>query len=54
MVLKVPKGDDIDNWPHPNYVGDNISRALFAHGLITRKIEVKIVPDPSMNQKYYR
>lgn len=53
MVLNVPKGDDNDNWPHPMYMGKNISRALFAHGLISKNITIKIQPDISMNEKYY-
>lgn len=53
MVLIVPKGDNRDNWPHPNYMGNNISRTLFSHGQIERNIKIKIQPDPEMNKTYY-
>lgn len=52
MVLMVPKGDNRDNWPHPFYMGPNISRTLFYHGLITKELKVKIQPDTQMNKKY--
>jgi len=54
MVLKVPKGDNKDNWPHPFYMGKNISRTLLAHGIISHDIKIKIQPDPAMNKEYYR
>lgn len=54
LVLKVPKGDNKDNWPHPFYMGRNISRTLLAHGIISHDIKIKIQPDPEMNRKYYR
>ena len=52
MVLHVPKGDNLDNWPHPMYMGENISRTLYRHGIITRPIEITLQPDVSMNEKY--
>lgn len=53
MVLRVPKGDNRDNWPHPMYMGGNISRTLYKHGLISRNIKIKIQPDPAMNEQYH-
>lgn len=52
VVVTVPKGDDVDNWPHPLYMGENISRTLHAHGLISRRLEVTILPDVSLNARF--
>lgn len=53
MVLRVPKGDNRDNWPHPMYMGGKISRTLYKHGLIFRNIKIKIQPDAAMNKQYH-
>jgi hypothetical protein len=53
MELIVPKGDNIDNWPHPMYMGSNISRTLFVHGQISKKIVIKIVPNQYLNKIFY-
>lgn len=53
MTLLVPKGDNRDNWPHPMYMGGNISRTLYKHGLISKPLKIKIQPDPSINEKYH-
>ena len=53
MVLFVPKGDNRDNWPHPMYMGGNISRTLYKHGLISKPMKITIQPDPSINEKYH-
>lgn len=53
MVLRVPKGDNRDNWPHPMYMGGKISRTLYKHGLISRNIKIKIQPDAAMNEQYH-
>ena len=52
MELRVPKGDDRDNWPHPMYMGAAVSRLLYGQGLIPYPIEITIVPDPEMNREY--
>lgn len=52
MELQVPKGDDHDNWPHPNYMGEAVSRLLYGQGLIPYPIKITIVPDPGMNAEY--
>ena len=53
VTITVPKGDDeIDNWPHPLYMGQNISRTLHVHGIISRRLEVKILPDETLNKKF--
>lgn len=52
MELHVPKGDDRDNWPHPNYMGEAVSRLLYGQGLIPYPIGIKIVPDEEMNERY--
>lgn len=53
MVLRVPKGDNHDNWPHPMYMGGKISRTLYKHGLISRNIKITIQPDEAMNKQYH-
>lgn len=52
VAVTVPKGDDVDNWPHPTYMGENISRTLHAHGIISRRLKVTIQPDVSLNERY--
>ena len=52
VTVAVPKGDDVDNWPHPLYMGKNISRTLCNHGIISRRIEVTFVPDVRLNARY--
>ena len=52
VTVTVPKGDDNDNWPHPLYMGKNISRTLHAHGIISRRLEVKILPDVTLNKRF--
>ena len=52
VTVTVPKGDDIDNWPHPLYMGKNISRTLCNHGIISRRIKVIFVPDVRLNALY--
>lgn len=53
MILVVPKGDNRDNWPHPMYMGGNISKTLHRHGIIRYPISIKIQPDTSMNETYH-
>ena len=52
VTITVPKGDDVDNWPHPLYMGKNISRTLHAHGIISRRLKVKILPDETLNERF--
>ncbi|MBE8950845.1 MAG: hypothetical protein SR3Q1_09670 [Quinella sp. 3Q1] len=52
VTITVPKGDDADNWPHPLYMGKNISRTLHAHGIISRRLKVKILPDATLNERF--
>ena len=52
VVVTVPKGDDNDNWPHPLYMGKNISRTLHAHGIISRRLDVTILPDAKLNERF--
>ncbi len=52
MTLVVPKGDNIDNWPHPTYMGNNISRTLYMHGIISRPLSITVQPSAEMNKKY--
>lgn len=52
VTITVPKGDDVDNYPHPLYMGANISRTLHAHGIISRRIKVTIQPDATLNERF--
>lgn len=52
MTLIVPVGNKTDNWPHPTYMGGNISYKLFKEGIISRQIKIKVQPDIRMNKKY--
>lgn len=52
VTITVPKGDDIDNYPFPMYMGKNISRTLHAHGMISRRIKVTIKPDMTLNERF--
>ena len=52
VVVTVPKGDNIDNFPHPFYMNQNISRTLHAHGIISRRLNVIILPDVSLNKRF--
>ncbi|MBR2774571.1 MAG: hypothetical protein IKD73_06235 [Selenomonadaceae bacterium] len=52
VTITVPKGDDVDNYPHPLYMGNNISRTLHAHGMISRRLEVKVQPDATLNERF--
>lgn len=52
MELIVPKTDYKYNWPHPTYMGANISRTLYAHGIISKNIKITIKPDANINKKY--
>jgi hypothetical protein len=53
MILVVPKGDNIDNWPHPLYMNRNFSRLLYWHGIISKPIQITMQPDVEMNSKYH-
>lgn len=51
--LHVPVTDNPDNWPHfAGKYGIAIANSLFEHGIIGREIEVTIIPDEAMNEKY--
>ncbi|BBK25610.1 hypothetical protein Dia5BBH33_15450 [Dialister hominis] len=53
LELHVPKGDNRDNWPHPDYMGKNICQTLYRDGIISRTFDIQIVPDINMNKKYH-
>ncbi len=40
------------NWPLSVSVGDKISNCLYAYNIINRKVNVVIIPDESLNEKY--
>ena len=53
MELYVPVYDSHDNFPIAStYGGDRISFTLFSYGLISKRIEITIIPIYEMNEKY--
>ena len=52
MELYVPVYGSSDNWPIGSYGGYRISRALFSHGMISKKIEITIVPTYDKNEQF--
>ena len=51
MILRVPKGDNRDNWPHAIYMGDRPIRTLYCHGVIDNDSlkATAVEVDPSMD-----
>ena len=53
LDLYVPVSDKDGNWPHySGKQGIAISHTLFEHGVISREIEVTVIPTEEMNEKY--
>lgn len=52
IELDVPKGDNIDNWPHPYSMGSSISKTLYVHGLISRNMIITVKPNENINKSY--
>lgn len=53
MDLYVPSfGNQGDNWPLANYLGEIMSRTLYKHGQISRPIEITVVLDQEKNELY--
>ncbi|QGH31064.1 hypothetical protein [Kluyvera intermedia] len=52
VTIFVPKGNNYDNWPFPTYMGKRLSKTLKVNGLIENTIDIKIVPDSGLNEKY--
>ena len=50
--LKAPKGYMEDNYPHAYYAARRMSQQLYELGIISKYIDVDIVPDDSINKKY--
>ncbi len=48
----VPRWDTVDNWPLAAYGGSHFSSALYAHGIIDRKIKVELVPSLEKNDEF--
>jgi len=46
ITLNVPKTDNAKNWPiHEEAFGKHFSRTLHTHGLISRRMDIKVKPD---------
>lgn len=41
-----------DNWPQATYMGKRLADSLYKHGLISREIELIIVPSQEYNEKF--
>ena len=52
LELRVPRDNTSDNWPISDYFGERISYTLFRHKRISRKIEINIIPDERLNEKF--
>lgn len=55
LELTVIKGDNRDNWPIPNYFGQNFTTTLHKHGIISRIYkgkDVKLTYDNGINRKF--
>jgi hypothetical protein len=53
MELHVPVGFGLHNWPYPvDYMGKGIADTLFRDGVTDHRLEISIVPDQSLNDKY--
>ena len=50
--VQVTDSGGINNWPQAVYMGEYVSNALYKHGVIKHKIEVKIIPSKEYNEKY--
>ena len=49
--LIVPSYNVDNNWPLGTYANEYLSDSLYKHGLISRKIEIKIVPSVEKNME---
>lgn len=53
MELYVPKSlTNEDNWPIALYGGNHFSQSLYKHGIISRMINITLIPSEEFNQKY--
>ena len=53
IEIKVPKfSDSNENWPLSEGVGMAISNTLYTYNIINRRVNVKIIPDKTLNHKY--
>lgn len=60
VTVKVPlDSNDINpknlasNWPHSYAMGHWLQNALYSHGIIRKRIQIRIKPDSTMNHRYY-
>ena len=52
MTLYVPVGVDEVNWPHAIIMGGRFANSLSQHGIISKYLEVTVVPDESINEMF--
>lgn len=52
LELHVPVSGRTGNWPHSDIVGERIAATVYKHGLIRHPIQVTVVPDMEINEKY--
>lgn len=51
-TIHVPVSESDDNWPLSSFAGDMMAPTLYDHGVLSRTIQVTVLPDPDMNRKY--
>lgn len=52
-VLHVPKQLQEDNWPHVYGLGSAMSQTLYRHGIVSRRIELTVLPDEAVNEAFF-
>lgn len=53
VPVHVADPENESNWPHSLFLMKRIPKTLYAHGLISREIDVTPVADPDVNAKYH-
>lgn len=54
VEVKVPLEPSDSNWPHPYNMAQWMQNTLYAHGMIHRRMTIVFVPDPNVNEIFYR
>lgn len=52
VQLHIPSYARDDNWPQALYAASKFSQSLYKHGIISREIQVVMIPDKKVNLKY--
>lgn len=54
VEVKVPKGDYPNNWPYPFEMANWLQNALYSHNMISKRMRMRLVPDPALNKMFYK